>query len=94
MFWAEIWEYIKIFIWKLSVFGGEIFNTFEKAYFRNERSDRRIETKRTSNEESDQPAHPRSVIRVFVIRMKKLCIFSYTKMRPVKILIRLSECAG
>ena len=29
MFWAEIWKNIRIFIWKLSVFGGEIFNIFE-----------------------------------------------------------------
>ena len=29
MFWAEIWKNIKIFIWKFSVFGGEIFNIFE-----------------------------------------------------------------
>ena len=26
MFWAEIWKIIRIFIWKLSVFGGETFN--------------------------------------------------------------------
>ena len=29
MFWAEIWKNIKSFNWKLSVFGGEIFNVFE-----------------------------------------------------------------
>ena len=32
MFWAEIWKNIRVsffFIWKLSVFGGEIFNIFE-----------------------------------------------------------------
>ena len=29
MFWAEIWKNIRIFIWKLSVFGGEIFNHHE-----------------------------------------------------------------
>ena len=29
MFWAEIWKISKIFIWELSVFGGEIFNIFE-----------------------------------------------------------------
>ena len=29
MFWAEIWKNIRVFIWKLSVFGGEIFYIFE-----------------------------------------------------------------
>ena len=29
MFWAEIWKNIRIFIWKLSVLDGEIFNIFE-----------------------------------------------------------------
>ena len=29
MFWAEIWKSIRMFIWKLSVFGGEIFYIFE-----------------------------------------------------------------
>ena len=33
MFWTEIW--IRIFIWKLSVLGGEISNTYEYACFRN-----------------------------------------------------------
>ena len=28
-------ENIRIFIWKLSVLGGEIFNIFEQACFRN-----------------------------------------------------------
>ena len=32
-----------------------------------------------SNEESDQPAHPRSLIRVFVVRMIKLCTLGYPK---------------
>ena len=31
MFWAEIWK-----IWKFSILGGEIFNIFELACFRNE----------------------------------------------------------
>ena len=37
VFWAEIYimKNIRIFIWKLSVFAGEIFNIFEKACFRN-----------------------------------------------------------
>ena len=33
----------------------------------------------SSNAYSDQPAHPRSLIRVFVIRMKKLRILGYPK---------------
>ena len=35
MFWAEIWKISEFFIWKFSVFGGEIFYIFEKACFRN-----------------------------------------------------------
>ena len=35
MFWAEIWKISELFIWKLSVFGGNIFNIFERACFRN-----------------------------------------------------------
>ena len=33
----------------------------------------------TPNEDSNQLAHPRSLIRVFVVRMKKLCILGYPK---------------
>ena len=29
MFWAEMWKNMRIFVWKFSVFGGEIFNIFE-----------------------------------------------------------------
>ena len=29
MFWAEIWKILEFFIWKVSVFGGKIFYTFE-----------------------------------------------------------------
>ena len=29
MFWAEIWNISEIFIWKFSVFGGDIFYVFE-----------------------------------------------------------------
>ena len=42
------------------------------------------------NEDSNQPAHPRSLIRVFVVRLKKLCILGYPKC-AMKILIRLRE---
>ena len=31
------------------------------------------------NEDSDQTAHPRSLIRVFVVRLRKLCILDYPK---------------
>ena len=34
MFWAEIWKISEFFIWKFSVFGGEIFYIFEYACFR------------------------------------------------------------
>ena len=40
MFWAEIWKISKFFIWKLSVFGSEIFNIFEQACFHNDIYDR------------------------------------------------------
>ena len=30
-------------------------------------------------EDSTQPAYPRSLIRVFIVRMKKLCILRYPK---------------
>ena len=29
MFWAEIWKISEFFVWKYSVFGGEIFYVFE-----------------------------------------------------------------
>ena len=45
------------------------------------------------NENTNQPAHPRGPIRLFVVRMKKKFHLWLTKMRPVKILIRLRECA-
>ena len=32
-----------------------------------------------SNEDSNQPAHPRSLIRVFIVRMRKLFILGYPK---------------
>ena len=32
-----------------------------------------------SNEDSDQPAHPRSLIWVFALRIEKLCILGYLK---------------
>ena len=38
--------------------------------------------KRASNEDSDQPAHPGNLIRVFVACMKKVPLLS--KMHPVK----------
>ena len=48
----------------------------------------------THNEDSNQPVHPQCLIRIFVVHMKKLCNIDHPKMRPVKILIRLCECAG
>ena len=35
MFWAEIWKVSEFLSENFSVFGGEIFNIFEKACFRN-----------------------------------------------------------
>ena len=32
-----------------------------------------------SSEDSDQPAHPRGLIRVFIVRKKKPCILGYPK---------------
>ena len=32
-----------------------------------------------TNEGSNQYAHPYSLIRMFLVRMKKICIFSYSK---------------
>ena len=29
IFWAEIWKNIRIFIWKVSFFGGKLFSIFE-----------------------------------------------------------------
>ena len=42
------------------------------------------------NEDANQPAHPYSLISVFVIRMKKLCILGNLN-APVKILKALSD---
>ena len=43
---------------------------------------------------SNQPAYPCSLIRVFIVQMKKLCIIDYPKCAPVKMLIRICEWAG
>ena len=48
---------------------------------------------RPSNVDSNQPVHSRSVIRVFVVRIKKLCTLGYPNCVQ-RILIRLRECAG
>ena len=46
-------------------------------------------------EDSNQPAQPRSLIKVFVVRMRKLNLRPWlSKKRPVKILIRLRKCEG
>ena len=37
---------------------------------------------------SNQPEQSRGVIRAFIVRMKKLCILGYQKLRPLKILIK------
>ena len=48
----------------------------------------------TPDEDSNQPVHPRSVIIVFVVHMRKLRIFLLSRMRPVKNLSRLRKCTG
>ena len=45
------------------------------------------------SEDSDQSAYPRSLIRVFVARMKTSDPWQFTEC-PAKILISLRECAG
>ena len=37
------------------------------------------------NEDSNQPAHPRCPIRVFIVRMKKLCVLGYPKCAQRKV---------
>ena len=36
------------------------------------------------NEDSDQPEHSRSLIRVFIVRTKKLCILGYPKYQTLR----------
>ena len=43
------------------------------------------------NEDSNQPAHPRSLIRVSVVRMKQLCILGYPKCAQPRF---RSDCAN
>ena len=44
------------------------------------------------SEDSDQPGHPPSLIRVFAVRMKKAWVLSYPL--SANILIRLGRCPG
>ena len=41
------------------------------------RNERNVVLTCAPNEGSNQPAHPRSLIRVFIVRMEKLCILGY-----------------
>ena len=43
------------------------------------------------NEDSNQPAHPRSLIRVFVVHMKKHCILGYSKCTQRRFLLDCSS---
>ena len=45
------------------------------------------------NEDSDQPGHPPSLIRIFAVRMKKSWVLSYP-LHAVNALIRLGGCTG
>ena len=79
MFWAEIWKISDFFIWKLSVFGGKIFNIFEKACFRNGHKSVCTSTV------SDQSLH---------YLHEEILHPWWSKMGPVNILIRLLKLAG
>ena len=46
------------------------------------------------SEDSDQPGHPPSLIRIFAVRTKKAWIHSYSLSATAKTLIRLGECPG
>ena len=48
---------------------------------------------RAPSEDSDQPGHPPSLIRVFAVRTKKACVLSYPLSAQQR-LIRLSGCPG
>ena len=45
------------------------------------------------SEDSDQPGHPPSLIRVFAVRMKKAWVLSYS-LSAQQTLIRLGGCPG
>ena len=45
------------------------------------------------SEDSDQPGHPPSLIRVFAVRMKKALVLSYPLSAQLR-LIRLDGCPG
>ena len=45
------------------------------------------------SEDSDQPGHPPSLIRVFAVRMKKACVLSYP-LSAQWTLMRLGGCPG
>ena len=95
MFWAEIWKISELYFWKSSFFGGENFSIFEYVSFHNvtlrrffyccapnshfRHNVRKHTFWRAPNEYSNQPAHPWSLIRVFVVRMKTLCILRCPK---------------
>ena len=50
----------------------------QSSFYANERShDKTNQMACASSEESDQPGHPPSLIRVFAVRMKKAMVFSY-----------------
>ena len=46
------------------------------------------------SEDSDQPGHPPSLIRVFAVRMKKTWVLSYPLRAQWRLLIRLGGCPG
>ena len=62
--------------------------------YRNEQGDSiSFENACAPSEDSDQPAHPRSLIRVFAARLKTLWLFGYPR-SALRRLIRQCGCAG
>ena len=57
------------------------------------RHDKNQHNKSAPSEDSDQPGHPPSLIRVFALRMKKVCVLSYP-LSAQRRLIRLGGCPG
>ena len=47
-----------------------------------------------TSEDSDQPGHPSSLIRVFAVHMKKAWVLSYPLSAQRRLIIRLGGCPG
>ena len=67
-----------------------IYNLLSSAFVQNQESQKREETylrRCAPIEDSNQPAHPRSLIKVFVVRMKKFCVLCYPKCAQLRFLL-------